>query len=159
TATTTPPGLSGLTVTYSGSTTPPTAIGSYPIVASLNNPNFQASNSLGTLNIIGFSPIDSQNANPGSQNTATVDPSGNSPGISANLNHTSGGTTATVSVGIYSGNPTERGLVNVGGGFVDVKVTSANAGDTVVINYYYPNTITPVNEAALQLYYFKGTTW
>ena len=159
TATTTPPGLPGLTVTYNGSTTPPSAIGNYQIIASLSNPDFQSSNSLGTLSIIGFSPTNAQNANPGSQNTALVNPTGNNPGISANLNHTIGGVTATVTVGIYSGNPTERGLVNAGGGFVDVKVTSPNAGDTVVINYYYPSSVTAVNEAALQLYYFNGVTW
>ncbi len=159
TATTTPLGLSGLTVTYNGSTTPPSAIGSYAVVASLNNADFQATNSLGTLNIIGFSPTDSQNVNPGAQNTAGVNPHGNSPGIFANLSHTNSGVTSTVTVGIYSGNPTERGLVNAGGGFVDVKVTSPNIGDTVVINYYYPSSVTAVNEASLQLYFFNGLAW
>jgi len=28
-----------------------------------------------------------------------------------------------------------------------------------VINYYYPTTVTPINEAALQLYYFNGIVW
>ena len=159
TATTTPLGLSGLSITYNGNATAPSAVGKYSVVASLNNPNFQASNFLGTLSIVGLSPTNNQNVNPGGQNTAIVNPGGSQPGISANLSHTNVGVTANVSVGIYSDNPTERGLVNAGGGFVNVKVTNPNAGDTVVINYYYPATVTPVNEAALQLYYFNGNVW
>src|SRR5204862_363277 len=51
TATTSPAGLSGVSVTYNGSTTAPTNIGSYPVVASLSNANYTASNATGTLTI------------------------------------------------------------------------------------------------------------
>src|SRR5436190_1885611 len=51
TATTSPAGLSGVSVTYNGSTTAPTDIGSYPVVASLSNANYTASNATGTLTI------------------------------------------------------------------------------------------------------------
>jgi hypothetical protein len=51
TATTNPNNLDGLTVTYDGSTTAPTGAGSYPVVASLNNQNYQADNATGTLEV------------------------------------------------------------------------------------------------------------
>src|SRR5439155_12388484 len=51
TVTTSPAGLSGVSVTYNGSTTAPTNIGSYPVVASLSNANYTASNATGTLTI------------------------------------------------------------------------------------------------------------
>src|SRR5207247_4760765 len=43
TATTTPSGLSGVSITYDGSATAPTNIGSYAVVASLSNANYTAS--------------------------------------------------------------------------------------------------------------------
>src|SRR5439155_1049100 len=46
-----PAGLSGVSITYSGSATPPTNIGSYSVVASLTNPNYTATNATGTLTI------------------------------------------------------------------------------------------------------------
>jgi hypothetical protein len=49
TVTTTPPNIEGLVVTYSGSTIPPTNAGSYAVVASLNNPNYNDAGKTGTL--------------------------------------------------------------------------------------------------------------
>ncbi|HKW34188.1 MAG TPA: SBBP repeat-containing protein [Candidatus Acidoferrum sp.] len=57
TATTNPPGLTVVSITYTGtgstvygpSLTPPTNAGSYSVDASLNNPNYQASDAVGTL--------------------------------------------------------------------------------------------------------------
>src|SRR6185503_11300739 len=51
TVTTGPLGLSGVTVTYDGSTTPPTNAGSYAVVASLTNGNYTAPDATGTLTI------------------------------------------------------------------------------------------------------------
>src|SRR5207244_9647750 len=48
TATTTPAGLD-LSFTYNGSPTPPTGAGSYSVVASMANPNYDAPNATGTL--------------------------------------------------------------------------------------------------------------
>jgi RHS repeat-associated protein len=48
-ATTDPEGLGGVTITYNGSTTPPTAAGSYAVVAALEHPNYQADDVHGTL--------------------------------------------------------------------------------------------------------------
>ena len=49
TVTTDPAGLSGVSVTYDGSTDEPTNAGSYEVVASLDNPNYEAANKTGTL--------------------------------------------------------------------------------------------------------------
>ena len=51
TATTAPVPLSVVTVTYNGSTTAPTNVGTYAVVASLNNPNYEAPNATGTIAI------------------------------------------------------------------------------------------------------------
>jgi hypothetical protein len=48
-AITSPAGLSGLSITYNGSPTPPANAGSYLVVASLANANFIAQNATGTL--------------------------------------------------------------------------------------------------------------
>src|SRR5256712_8065201 len=50
-ATTNPAGLSGVSITYGGSSTVPTNAGSYSVVASLSNTNYTASNATGTLTI------------------------------------------------------------------------------------------------------------
>ncbi|NTW81630.1 MAG: S8 family serine peptidase, partial [Geobacteraceae bacterium] len=49
TVTTSPAGLIGVAVTYDGSAVPPSAIGSYAVVATLTNDNYQAANATGTL--------------------------------------------------------------------------------------------------------------
>ncbi len=51
TVTTTPSGLSGVSVTYDGSATAPTNAGSYAVVASLTNQDYVASDATGTLTI------------------------------------------------------------------------------------------------------------
>src|SRR5207247_1986716 len=51
TVTTSPAGLSGVSITYDGSSTVPTNVGSYSVVASLNNANYTPSNATGTLTI------------------------------------------------------------------------------------------------------------
>ena len=51
--TTTPAGVTGVSVTYDGVTTAPTDAGSYAVVAHLNNPNYQADDVSGTLVISG----------------------------------------------------------------------------------------------------------
>jgi beta-lactamase superfamily II metal-dependent hydrolase len=51
TAPTTPVGLSGVTITYNGSSTPPTNAGSYAVVASLTNSDYSAPEATGTLTI------------------------------------------------------------------------------------------------------------
>jgi hypothetical protein len=61
TVATSPSGLSGVSITYNGSATAPTNAGSYTVVASLNNPNYQATNATGTLLINKTTPTVSWN--------------------------------------------------------------------------------------------------
>jgi hypothetical protein len=49
TVTTSPAGLSGVAITYNGSSTPPTNPGSYAVSATLTNDNYQAAPATGTL--------------------------------------------------------------------------------------------------------------
>ncbi|SDJ78006.1 Cadherin-like beta sandwich domain-containing protein [Pedobacter sp. ok626] len=49
TATTNPVGLSGVSITYDGSATLPTAAGTYAVIASLNNANYMATDATGSL--------------------------------------------------------------------------------------------------------------
>jgi hypothetical protein len=49
TVTTSPPALGIVTLTYNGASTPPTGAGSYAIVASLSNPDYQAPDATGAL--------------------------------------------------------------------------------------------------------------
>ena len=51
TATTSPPGLGVVSITYDASAAAPTNAGSYAVVASLANPNYTAANATGTLKI------------------------------------------------------------------------------------------------------------
>jgi hypothetical protein len=63
TAATTPDGLNGVSITYDGSTAPPTGAGSYPVVASLTNDNYQADNATGTLVVNKVAPVVTVNGN------------------------------------------------------------------------------------------------
>jgi len=49
TAVTNPTGVGGVSITYNGSSTLPTAAGSYAVVATLSNANYEASDATGTL--------------------------------------------------------------------------------------------------------------
>jgi hypothetical protein len=56
-ASTTPAGLGGVTITYDGSTTTPKNAGSYAVVATLTNDNYQAENATATLVINKVAPV------------------------------------------------------------------------------------------------------
>src|SRR2546422_4776426 len=104
TVTTTPAGLSGVSVTYNGSSTAPTNIGSYAVVASLNNANYTASNATGTLTITkGTATLTLSNLTQGYDGspkpvTVTTSPAGLS-GVSITYN---GSATAPTDIGSYS---------------------------------------------------------
>ena len=62
TTSTSPSGLSGVTVTYNGSSTVPSAPGSYTVIASLNNSNYSAASVFGTLTITPTVKVQYRNA-------------------------------------------------------------------------------------------------
>src|SRR5439155_1174995 len=104
TATTSPAGLSGVSITYDGSATAPTNAGSYAVVASLNNANYTASNATGTLTISkGTATITLSNLTQGYDGspkpvTVTTSPAGLS-GVSIAYN---GKSTAPTNIGSYA---------------------------------------------------------
>ena len=97
----------------------------------------------------------------GSPLTVSAPPAGaGAAGVTATLtNNTPGSSPATITAANYTGNPTPVTVIDVGGGFVDLKVTGADPTDTVTAQLYYPSTITGTIEATLQLLYFTGTVW
>ncbi|HKP37651.1 MAG TPA: carbohydrate-binding protein [Pyrinomonadaceae bacterium] len=104
TATTTPDGLSGVSITYDGSATPPTNAGTYTVVASLTNNNYSASNATGTLTVakasatISLSNLSFTYDGTPKAATAVTNPAGVA-GLSLLYN---GSTNAPVNVGSYS---------------------------------------------------------
>src|SRR5439155_1131337 len=125
TATTSPAGLSTVTITYNGSATAPTNFGSYAVVASLNNANYTASNATGTLYIRGQATITLSNLTQtydGSPKpvTATTSPDGLS-GVSITYN---GSSTA----------PTNSGSYSVVASLNNALYTAPNATGTLTIN-------------------------
>src|SRR5207247_383053 len=126
TATTSPSGLSGVSITYDGSATGPTAIGSYAVVASLSNANYDASDATGTLVInkatatITLSNLtQTYNGSP-KPVTATTSPSGLS-GVSITYD---GSATAPTAVGSYA----------VVASLTNANYTASNATGTLTIN-------------------------
>jgi len=70
--TTIPAGLSGVTVTYNGSTTPPINAGSYPVLAILQNPNYTANKVGDTMVISKLNAV--VNANAAGKSYGSADP-------------------------------------------------------------------------------------
>ena len=108
TATTSPNGLGGVTVTYNNSTTAPTAAGSYTVVASLNNQNYEAEDATGTLTVGKAAPVMSATGNACTYNGATCAGSGSATGVdntdlgAVTLIYTPGGSSAPTSAGSYT---------------------------------------------------------
>src|SRR5439155_304326 len=125
TVTTSPAGLSGVSITYDGSAIAPTDIGSYSVVASLDNPYYTASNATGTLYIQGDATITLSNLTQiydGSPKpaTATTSPAGLS-GVSVTYNGS-----ATV--------PTNAGSYAVVASLTNAIYIAPNATGTLTIN-------------------------
>ncbi len=99
---------------------------------------------------------------PGQSGRAVVLPGGCAAnGIDAELSHDGAAPSdAMLYVANYmGGNPTPSPLLDVGGGFVDLKVTNATADDVVDAAFYYPSSITGSDEAALNLLVYTGGGW
>ena len=132
TATTTPTGLGGATITYGGSTTAPTDAGTYPVVASLINPNYQAPEATGTLVIakaaatIGLSNLSQTYDGTSKGVTATTAPLG----LTVVMTYTgTGGTT----YGPSQTPPTGAGSYAVEAGLSEGNYEAPDATGTLVI--------------------------
>ncbi|GLC23682.1 MBG domain-containing protein [Roseisolibacter agri] len=130
-ATTDPAGLAGVAITYDGVTTVPTAAGSYAVVASLTNDNYQATNATGTLVIGKAAPLFSGLTAPAiTFGTATAT-------VTGTLKTTgglvpSGSVTALVTTTGGGAAVSGTGTINASTGAFSITVTNANllAGST-----------------------------
>lgn len=106
--------------------------------------------------------VESSTSEPGETSSATVAPgvSGGS-GVSATAtNNTAGSEPVTVTTAGYTEPPAgDPGVFDVGGEYVDLKVTGADAADTVAASFYYPSSVTGAAETSLLLIYYTGTEW
>jgi hypothetical protein len=107
TATTSPAGLSGVSVTYDGSATAPTNAGSYAVVASLTNANYEANDATGTLVINKVAPVVKANGVTCTYSGSPCEATGSATGVegtdlgAVTLTYTPGGT-APVNAGDYT---------------------------------------------------------
>lgn len=108
TATTTPAGLSGVVVKYNGSTTPPTGAGSYAVVASLINDNYQSEDATATLVINKVAPVVTATGNTCTYSGSPCEATGSATGVdgadlgAVMLIYTPGGSSAPVNAGDYT---------------------------------------------------------
>jgi hypothetical protein len=108
TATTTPVGLSGVVIKYDGSTTPPTGAGSYAVVASLTNDNYQADDATGTLVINKVAPTVTATGNTCTYSGSPCEGGGSAKGVdgtdlgAVTLTYTPGGSSAPINAGDYT---------------------------------------------------------
>jgi hypothetical protein len=89
--------------------------------------------------------------------TVTVQAAGPAGGaaVSASLaNEGSGTAAAVVTAAAYNENPAPAPVIDVGGGFVDLRVIGADPADSMTSKFYYPASVTGTAEGALQLWYY-----
>ena len=92
--------------------------------------------------------------------TISTTRTGDAPDLTATVvNNTATSGTATIVVDKFSSNPGDTNVIDVGGGFLDLRVTGADPNDSVTANFYYPSSITGLEEGQLQLLYFSSTAW
>jgi uncharacterized repeat protein (TIGR03803 family) len=75
--------------------------------------------------------------------------------IAASVNNTGEANPITVSAATFVDNPTTSPLIDVGGGYVDLKVVGADEQDSATANFFYPSSVTGVAEDALVLKYYN----
>ncbi|PYT02556.1 MAG: hypothetical protein DMF65_06235 [Acidobacteria bacterium] len=141
TATTSPSGLGGITVTYDGSTTAPTNAGSYAVIASLSNANYQAGNATGTLTINRAAPTVSVNvpSGPVTYDGNTHPANGFAYGVGGSADVLSpavtftynGGTAAPVNAATYSVSASFAGNSNYGPATGTATITIIKATPTI----------------------------
>jgi hypothetical protein len=100
-----------------------------------------------------------------SVSTAPTESSGTSTGIEATLLNSGDTTPVTVSAASYSSNPSPStafdvaGNSELAGNFLDLQVTGADPQDQLASNFYYPSSVTGVEEDSLTLKYYNGSDW
>ena len=135
TATTDPPGVS-VSITYDGSTTPPTDAGSYAVVAKITDPNYTGSDAHDTLVIdpasatVTLSNLQQTYDGTPKEATATTDP----PDVSVSITYDGSATP-----------PTDAGSYAVMATITDPNYTGSDANDTLVIDAATEPTVASVS--------------
>ena len=158
TLTTLPAGAATNTVvTYNGSTNPPTAEGSYYVVAKTTVGGSSYISGSGTL-VIGAA-VQSAAVNPGAHQTVSALGTGGKPSVSVTATN-QGSSALQVSAATYSGKPATVGTFGFGSSttasYVDVRVSGADSNSTLTVKLYYPTNITGTVETKLALTYWNG---
>jgi hypothetical protein len=97
---------------------------------------------------------------PGQTVTISAPKTASGPDITASLtNNTPGSPAVTMTVDEFLADPASVGAIDVGGGFLDLRIAGADAADRATANFYYSSSITGLVESELQLLYFNGVTW
>ncbi|MBL9138576.1 MAG: CSLREA domain-containing protein [Verrucomicrobiales bacterium] len=125
------------------------------------NANGSGSNPLGFTIAIANSLLDAETAiaNPGESATASTAPdTAGDAGVTAAATNPDG-SPLVVTVATYANNPTSLPLFDSGGGFTDIAVDGADAGDRLDAFFYYPSWVVGNAEDGLQLLWFNGTSW
>ena len=129
TATTVPAGLP-VTFTYDGSSTAPTAVGAYTVVATVNSPNYTGS-ATSTLNITPILPVATTAAATGITGTGAT--------LNGTVNPEGSDTTVSFQYGTTTAYGTTTGTQDAGGGLAVVHFSTAitvAAQSTPVIYHY-----------------------
>ncbi|MBI2592086.1 SBBP repeat-containing protein [Candidatus Saccharibacteria bacterium] len=95
----------------------------------------------------------------GSTNTVSILPTGDKAGISTTVSNVETFNSLTVRVARFSTNPGTSDVIDIGGGFVDLKIEDADPKDRAVVDLYYPDTVKGATETALGLRYFDSVSW
>jgi hypothetical protein len=148
TVTTSPAGLSGVSVTYNGSSTPPTNPGTYAVSATLTNDNYQAAPASGTLVIakatatITLGDLSRTFSGSSQAVTATTSPAG----LGTVTVTYDGSTTPPSSAGSYSVMATlENDLYQAAPASGALMIAKAPATLTVGTEYVYDGTVKRAN--------------
>lgn len=80
-------------------------------------------------------------------------------GVAASVNNAGLPDELIMTVATYATNPTPATVFDAGGGFVDLQILGADAGDSALAHFFYPSTVTGESEEALVLLYFDGLLW
>jgi hypothetical protein len=84
------------------------------------------------------------------------------PGVAAAVRNEGDPEPVVITAATYSAPPVAApppSLIEVGGGYVDVKVSGADPADSATSYFYYPANLAPSEEAAVTLLYFDGAAW
>ncbi|HEX8150251.1 MAG TPA: MBG domain-containing protein [Pyrinomonadaceae bacterium] len=162
-ASTAPAGLSGLTVTYDGSATPPKNAGSYAVVATLSHANYQAQDAAATLVVNKVAPVVTANAADCTYSGSPCEAAGAAKGVdgtdlgAVTLAYTPGGS-APVNAGDYTVVASIPETANHTAGASQPAAVKVNRA-TPVINWANPSAVvygTPLGGAQLNAAATRG---